>query len=457
MKKFTLFAFWAMFAMSFLAYSANAADPTMDELLKEIKALKARVEELENKAQTVNDRQDNTIDNKVGKVKARKKKEPIFAEKFMPGEFKIGANMTTVLQGSPDSKLLGGDKRGKLGGSYQANVTLVNQFSGVNGLALANLRVDDGNGIESDMTLYSNVDNNAWPFQEFTLSEIFYEQHLLDDKIIMNFGKLDPTVFFDQNLYQDSDTTQFLSRIFNNSPVIEFPANSGGIRAAYFPYKWLELDYLVMAGNRDMKDMEANIFQIGEVTLSPKIGDRPGNYRFAVWQNTNDHTKWKNTSQKKEETYGFSISCDQEVTDAVGVFGKFGWQNPKAYNPDRNVNVKDTAMLGTTPEINNYSLEYMWSTGFQVKGALWRREHDLFGVAIGQVIPSNDMEEALENSGANSRKALPEGHAEVYYNFYANQYLAISPGVQFIWNPYGADNGGDDLISVYTVRTHVDF
>ena len=99
----------------------------------------------------------------------------------------------------------------------------------------------------------------------------------------------------------------------------------------------------------------------------------------------------------------------------------------------------------------------MWSTGVQVKGAPWGRKKDFCGFAVGQVLPSDDMKKSLANTSLNQRDAKSESHFETYYNFHANKYLAITPGVQLIWDPYGADSGDKDMISVYTVRAHVDF
>ena len=97
------------------------------------------------------------------------------------------------------------------------------------------------------------------------------------------------------------------------------------------------------------------------------------------------------------------------------------------------------------------TIEWMWSAGGQAKGTLWGRDQDVLGVAVGQVIPSRDMTDST------TRKAKEEGHFEAYYNFYVNRYLALTPGIQFIWNPYGGDSESDAMIAVYSLRSHVDF
>jgi len=55
------------------------------------------------------------------------------------------------------------------------------------------------------------------------------------------------------------------------------------------------------------------------------------------------------------------------------------------------------------------------------------------------------------------RDAKNETHFEVYYNFRVNKYLALSPSAQIILDPYGDDAGSEDLVAVYTLKSHVDF
>ncbi|MFH1395118.1 MAG: carbohydrate porin [Candidatus Omnitrophota bacterium] len=477
-KLFTVFLSMCFFCLM-LPVSAKASqdEPTMKELMAEIKSLKNRVVELESKLNEqgksltkikkgsyiddLSDKHqqphggvDTLIDEKEEK---RSVSEALSIEPAMPGDFKIGADITAIIQSSPDTHLLGGRDVGKTAGSYQANVTIANEFRQVNGMALANLRIDQGNGVEPYLTVYSNVDNNVWEDDEFSLSEMFYEQRLLDNKIVIDFGKLDPTVFFDLNKYAGSDTTQFLARIFNNSPVIEFPDNAGGITASIYPEKWLQLGYLVISGDPALSRLGSELFHLAHIGFRPKVYGREGTYRFETWLNTNPHTRWDDVKKDNEYAYGFSLSFDQEVTDEIGVFTKFGWQEPKVYNPASTANVSEDAILNTSPDINNFSLEYMWSAGLQIKGGLWGRKKDVYGIALGQVMPSGDMKDALASSSGNDRKAKDETHFETYYNIYANKYLGISPGVQLIWDPYGADSGSKEMISVYTLRAHVDF
>ena len=395
------------------------------------------------------------LEKKVDKGPVRKGKI-LFTLPAMPGKFTIGGNLTGIVQYGPNVKLLGEkDDKNNIGGSYQANLTVTNDFEEVNGTALVNLRACQGEGLESNLTAYSNVDNNVdSPLNRVFLSELYYEQRLFDNMLTINFGKLDPTVFVDQNAYANSDPTQFLARIFNNSPVIEFPDQTGGLRVGLAPSDWMYADYLAMCGQSDWSNIQSDQFHLARIGFKTSFHDLKGNYRFLAWVNTNDHTKWMDTTTTKENNYGFSLSCDQQITDQIGIFGKFGWQNPRVFEPGHEASASSVSNM--SPNEANYSLEYMWSGGMQIEGNLWGREQDFCGIAIGQVMPSSYMKKSLAGT-PDARKALNEGHLEAYYNLSANKYLAISPMFQVIQNPYGGDSGADDYVYVFTLRTHVDF
>ena len=83
----------------------------------------------------------------------------------------------------------------------------------------------------------------------------------------------------------------------------------------------------------------------------------------------------------------------------------------------------------------------------QFEGSPWGRESDVLGVAVGQVIPSDDYKQSNANL-----QAKTEGHVEAYYKIQVNDNLSISPDFQYIWNPYGKDvseNSSDIFCSGY--------
>jgi len=357
----------------------------------------------------------------------------------------ISADATMIVQGTNNANNAADDANRKISrtdASYSTDITIGKEFKDFGGKAFLHLENGQGNGLEDDLTLYSNVNRDVDDDANVRVTEAWYEQGLFKDRAVVTFGKLDPTVYFDNNEVANDETTQFLGRIFRNSPTIEFPDNTAGARFAYIPTEWIELDYGLFNGNSEHWDrMFDNLFNVGQVTFKTKLFNLPGNYRFYGWNNNMYHTKWLDDTKTKENAYGFGLSFDQKANDIVTLFTRYGWQNPEVYNPG----------ITATGDLN-YSLEQSWSAGFQFEGKPWGRENDIVAFAIGQIFPSDDYKEAT------GRLGKTEGHLEAYYKIYFNKHLSISPDFQYIWNPFGKDIADDtDGVFVGGMRTQADF
>ena len=423
-----------------------------EELEKRVLALEQKLIEQDKYIAT----QASTTQAQQQKITEYEAKLSQFEEKLhrVPGEsmqlmegLELGAGATFILQGTNNVNY-GGDghtqKDGRTDGSYSADVTLSKEFREVGGRAFLHLEAGQGSGLEDNLTLYSNVNRDAGDSDaRVEVTELWYEQNLFKDKVALTFGKLDPTVYFDQSEVANDETTQFLGRIFRNSPTVEFPDNNAGIRVAYMPKEWLELGYGLFNAKSGWEKIGDNLFNIGQVHFKTNFFDLPGNYRFYGWANNANHTKWLNPEKTRETAYGFGLSFDQKANDVVTLFTRYGWQNPKVYNPE---------IKTATGDELNYSLEQSWSAGFQVEGKPWGREKDVFAFAVGQVMPSDDYKKA------NGYLAKTEGHLESYYRLHVNDHLSLSPDFQYIWNPFGKDVAGDTApIFVGGMRAQVDF
>jgi high affinity Mn2+ porin len=200
-----------------------------------------------------------------------------------------------------------------------------------------------------------------------------------------------------------------------------------------------DINIVAIDAKGDWNDVFDSMFLAGQVNLKPGFFGKPGNYRIIAWSNGANHTKWTDTSKEKENSYGYGFSFDQELTDVIGVFARYGWQDPKVYSSQ-----DDPA--------DNFSLEQAWSIGPQFKGTAWGRPDDVLGMGIGQIIPSKDYKKA------NDLQAKTESHLECYYNFKVNKYLSLSPDLQVIWQPYGKDApNGDSTLVVGGLRGQMEF
>ncbi|MBU1726086.1 MAG: carbohydrate porin [Candidatus Omnitrophica bacterium] len=450
-----------LFSMAFVFLSGTPVFADDLSVRDEIAQLKARVLALENKLsehdKCMNEQKQCILDqnNKIVEYESRLAQfdTTLHRQTGMPISIaeglEIGAGGTMIIQGANNTNNAAADitkKENRTDASYSADITIGKEFKEVGGRAFLHLEAGQGDGLEDDLTLYSNVNRDADNDNNVRLSELWYEQALFKDKGAFTFGKLDPTAYFDNNEAANDETTQFLGRIFRNSPTIEFPDNTAGLRLAYIPAKWVELGLGVFDGNSDWEKVGDNLFNIGQVAFKTNFFGLSGNYRFLGWNNNVYHTKWLDTGKEKESAYGFGLSFDQKASDNVTAFCRYGWQDPKVYNPD----IKATGDL-------NYSLEHSWSAGLQVEGKPWGRENDVVGFAVGQAFASGDYKKAGASLSP-AIKARPEGHLEAYYRIHINDHLSLSPDFQYIWSPFGKDVA-DDTGSIFIggMRTQVDF
>ncbi len=409
---------------------------------EEVAELKARIIQLEER---LTQQEDKTVE--VEKIAHGAKRE--FSEfidykageglEIKPAGLTIGAGATFILQGANNANGddLAGNGEDVTDVSYSMDLEFEKTFDDY-GSAFIHLETGDGAGVEDELQVFSNVNRDADDSDNsVSVTEAYYEHYFKDLPLTLTFGKIDPTVYLDQNEYANDECTQFLGHIFRNSPTLEFPDdNAAGVRVAIEPVDFLGLEFIAMDANADWEDAFDNMFLAGQVNIKPNIFDRPGNYRVYGWLNDKDHIKWDDALKAKEKSYGFGLSFDQEITDVLGAFARYGWQDPEVY-----------------ADGSDFSLEQSWSVGIQFSGSLWNREDDVFGLAFGQVIPSGDYKDA----GANL-KADSESHLEAYYNFKVNDNLSVSPDIQVIWDPYGGDaTNGDKTIFVGGIRSQVDF
>ncbi len=428
------------------------AEGGLDEKVSE---LEARVQALENKLAECDKciREQNTcITQQKQKIDSYESKLADFDQQLhrqvgVPAiekaGFSVGAGATIVVQGTNNTNATEKKKEDKADASYSADIMITKEFEEINGKAFAHLETGQGLGLENELTLYSNVNKDANNDISVRISELLYEQGLFDDKAMVTFGKLDPTAYFDNNEAANDETTQFLGKIFRNSPTLEFPDNTAGIRLAWEPQEIIELSYGAFDADSDWERIFDSLFNIGQIAFKPKFFDLKGNYRFYGWCNNAYHTKWLDTSKKKEGAYGFGLSFDQKVNEIITLFTRYGWQDPKVHNPS----------VTTTAGSLEYSLEHSWSAGLQIDGSHWGRKEDILAFAVGEAIPSDNYKKA-----SSTLRAKNEGHFETYYNMHLNDHLSISPDFQYIWNPFGKDVTDDtDSIFVYGMRAQIDF
>lgn len=415
--------FRRFFILGLVFYLANPVLAKTAE--EEAREIKSRISVLEQKLI----QQEAKLEKQQGLKESLDKIEDVF------GGLSIGAGVTFVYQTTSNAN---GDDLSENGedvgdASYSVDITLTKEFE--NGTAFIATEAGEGTGVDDELTVFSAVNADATGGDaNISVTEAWYEHRF--EPLTVTMGKVAADAFMDSSEYANDETTQFLGSEFKHSSTIEFPDNSAGLILGLALSDTVTVEAIVMDGNADWEDMFEDTFYGGQLTISPEIAGKPGNYRVFGWGSGRDHTKWNDSSKVQENSYGFGLSADQELTDIAGVFARYAWQNPKVY------------LNG-----ESCSLEHSYSIGMQIAGKPWGRDADVFGIAFGQIIPSGDYKDAGSNL-----KADPEGHIELYYSYKVNDHLTISPDVQIVMNPYGGDAAnGDKTIFVGGVRSQICF
>jgi uncharacterized coiled-coil protein SlyX len=445
--KARLLSVFVVAAMLFPGAAWAAEADMMLQMQAEMKALESRVASLEMKLEEQNccileskkclEEQRKEISEYKEKVKEMGL-SPLLVRPERNGlnvaGFKIGAGMTGVGQYSPNTNSVDtGKGKDAFDGTFSSDIG-ISKDVGEHGEAFLHMEYGQPGapGVESEMNVYpfTGVNRDA-DTAGFRISEAWYEHKLFDDKLTVTGGKLDATIYFDDNACANDETTQFLNRMFRNNSAIEFPDDNGpGVRVAIAPVDMLEVSAGVFDAAGNWEKMNTNLFTVGQVNVRPNFMEKEGNYRFIVWNNNKSHTDIMDPTMDDKANYGYALSCDQVLWDPITVFSRFGWQEPKVS-----------------------TVEYSWSTGVQVSGSIWKRPDDVFGVAVGQAIPGYAYKKSRQDMEAGFQTNL-----EVYYNLKVNDNLSLSPDAQFIFDPNGGDpNDSHETISVYGVRAQVDF
>jgi len=171
-----------------------------------------------------------------------------------------------------------------------------------------------------------------------------------------------------------------------------------------------------------------------------------GDYRESVQQylshtvTTPDITK---TAKFGAVKYGFGLNTEQEVTDSLRVFARFGW-NEDQHESFAYTEVGQTALVG-----GDY------------KGSGWKRANDKVGVAFVSNAIKRDHQNYLHYGGLGfllGDGGLTYGRENVlewYYNAHLWRGLYAMTGGSYIANPgYNRDRGP---LYVPAARLHVEF
>ena len=271
------------------------------------------------------------------------------------------------------------------------------------------------------------------------------------EKLEINFGKMDPFVFFDQNAAANDETKQFLNTIFVHNPLLDAGGDIGvdangftpGFRVSYLneqhkPETWrLSLGAFGAGQGANYTRFFSSPLVIAQAQTQLKFFEGlTGNYRLYYWRNGQapQYTGVAGTHS------GWGLSADQRFGDAVTLFGRYGQQISGRVRFDRALTI-----------------------GGEFGGSYWDRGGDAIGLSLGLLRASRDFArdsatvdangDGLSDYGFSARGS--ERIAELYYRYRINKQFELSPDFQYIGNPGG--NSAARNLTILGLRAQITY
>ena len=260
---------------------------------------------------------------------------------------------------------------------------------------------------------------NGFGEQVFTVKELYWQQHIQKDLLVLRIGKLDPENYYNSNYWQ-SDSLYFLNSAFSSFPVRAFPGQGLGLNITSKPADF----WYISAGVQDAQGKKTtsgfntlfgdhNLFSAFEIGLTPTIPNwGKGTYRFTPW--------YRDAGESNGKPYdtGFDISIDQRIGEHFIPF--FRWGIGKG-----NIN----------------GIEDMISTGLGWQGKLLTPS-DVVGLGGAWGRPSNH---SLRDQFA----------TEIFYRLQVSPDNQFTIGYQLIVDPSNAPT--TDAVGVFELRWRITF
>ena len=446
MYRMFLMVFFCLLAIGFvpLAFAASYPDAQIKELYKQINQLKKRIGALE-KAVEKRQAKEEEMRKEVEQVKEASHDIEKLKERL--GNISLHGKVVTYYQAasSADIKTEDGwqhfanpDSAG-----YVADIEL--SFEPIKeGQFYMRIHAGEGNGADEGLedagALFADLNtmNDDNPDDsEIDVLEAYYTQYLFNDTLSISFGKTEPFVFVDDNQFANDETSQFVGKPFVNNPMFDSEDEYGPIIALKFNPKFIKslkditFTALIQSSSwprneeNNQKDKWTNFFRrpliAGQITYSPTIKGRGGNYRVYGWVQTYKHEKIGN-KQGTDQGWGVGISLDQYITKKMGIFSRIAYQNDEVYEAP-----------------------LFYSIGIMAKGLIPTfKGKDELGIGFAGLKANH----AFDYTDT-------EFHLETYYRIQFSDYFAVTPDLQYVINPRG--NTSNDNIWVGMIRGEFEF
>jgi high affinity Mn2+ porin len=283
-------------------------------------------------------------------------------------------------------------------------------------------------------------------------------------RLTIQVGKMAVPDIFDGNAYAKDTRKDFMNWSMWAPGAFDYSADkvglSYGATAEFNQKQWaLRSGYFLMQSVSNSNNFDTKVFERGtyvvELENRYSLFNQPGKLRTIAWLNSAFSGSYRETldnpalnldiaqTRTGRIKYGYAVNLEQALSDEIGVFGRWSWND------------------GKTEIMAFADIDASLALGASIKGTRWGRPDDVIG--IGGVINalSRDHRDFIAAGGLgvligdgqlNYRR---ERILESYYAYALNKQLTLTGDYQLITNPaYNADRGP---VSVFSGRLHGEF
>src|SRR6266851_349924 len=255
-------------------------------------------------------------------------------------------------------------------------------------------------------------------------------------RLTLQVGKFAVTDVFDGNAYAKDTRKDFMNWSMWAPGAFDYGADKLGLTygatAELNQKQWaLRAGYFLMDAVSNSNSFDTNLFQRGEYVVELEtrysLFNQPGKLRTIAWLNSAFSGSYRETLNNPafnldiaqtrigRTKYGYVINLEQALTDEVGLFGRWSWNDGK------------TEIMAFT------DIDASLSLGVSIKGTRWGRPDDVIGIGGAINALSRDHRDFIAAGGLGP---------------------LIGDG-QLITNPaYNADRGP---VHVFSGRLHGEF
>ncbi len=283
-------------------------------------------------------------------------------------------------------------------------------------------------------------------------------------RLTLQAGKFAVVDIFDGNAYAKDSRKDFMNWSIWAPGAFDYSADKVGLTygatAELNQKQWaLRGGYFLMQAVSNSNSFDTRVFERGTYVLELEtrysLFSMPGKLRTIAWVNSAFSGSYRETldnpafdldiaqTRKGRIKYGYVINLEQALSDEVGLFGRWSWNDGK------------TEIMAFT------DIDASLSLGLSLKGAKWGRPDDVIGIGGAINALSRDHRDFIAAGGLGiligdgQLNYRQERILETYYAYALNKQLTLTADYQLVTNPaYNADRGP---VHIFSGRLHGEF